>query len=336
MGTLLEDAQGYIGDFPKEVVAPDVPKGRAVFIFDTSWVGYAAAYAYSRLGISREGEFLSTGILFGLLRAIQYCKRNFKNSLVVLALDSKPTKNLERVESYKEGRPADRPEVHSTLAMALPYVSRIPGVLLLKEPGAEADDLIHSFIVKFKPEGTTYVYTTDSNIYQVINDNVFLFSHWQRGVPQIVTKEDCVEKYDVPPQAIPMYRAIIGKPSDNVRGIVDRFPRDIARDIALRFSRVDDFVDNFGSLLVPSDSPSSARFRYLHTLLEKKEDLAQRLELFTLDTYDVQPYRYNVPEDLLHEFADFFQLGTYKSLIGWLYDGPRRSNGKQHFHSRSR
>jgi len=142
----LDEYVQYFKDavtYAKRVTDHPVPPMKSkVFIVDASWVAYRSFHVFKSLSVSIGEETHHTGIIYGFVRMLLTMKKFDPKAVILLAMDSKPTVNKKRMSEYKEGRDPDRPDVHKEMALCLPFLTAIPGVWIVKEEGAEADDLI--------------------------------------------------------------------------------------------------------------------------------------------------------------------------------------------------
>ena len=105
----------------------------------------------------------------------------------------------------------------------------------------EADDEMYALAKQAEGlfGGNVYVYSGDNDLIQAVDDRVFIIRNKTDSgfevidTRTIMTKDCFVKKFHgVNPENIVKFRAIVGDPSDSIKGI-SRFPRDIAFNYAM-------------------------------------------------------------------------------------------------------
>jgi len=125
---------------------------------------------------------------------------------------------------FKEYR-TQRPKTDDALIQQFPIVREFlnaAGIVHIEKEGFEADDLIAMAVKKAEEQGfSTIILTGDKDIFQLVSKNTFVLT------PQIGFKKDGTlydeqkvkEKFGVDPLHIPDYKALVGDPSDNYKGV---------------------------------------------------------------------------------------------------------------------
>lgn len=90
------------------------------------------------------------------------------------------------------------------------------GLYSLSKEGYEADDIIASVVKKFKNDMQINIVTHDKDLYQLISDNVSIYSAAKK---ELYDENGCFEKYGVYPQQMIDFLAICGDSADNIPGI---------------------------------------------------------------------------------------------------------------------
>ncbi len=173
------------------------------------------------------GRFLSTsdgrptGALFGFANMLFSILSVEKPDSLVVCLDAhEQTQRSKEFEAYK----AHRPDIDQQL------IEQFPGARVLVEAmgiasseigGFEADDLIGTLAVKGAAAGyDVYVFTGDSDQLQLVGDNVTILMT-QRGVTETkrYDRQAVIDRYGIPPERIPDWKALVGDTSDNIPGV---------------------------------------------------------------------------------------------------------------------
>lgn len=266
------------------------------YIVDFSYILYRSYYALNNLGVKLDnGLVRPTGHIVGTLSTITGIKDYDENAIIFVALDGYPQKRKELCESvgidYKGGRSKPEFNIKSDISTICDLLCHIPDVYLVENEDAESDDIMFALSRDLDKSNTCYIYTSDNDLLQAINDNTFIISKWENGVPLIVdleyysTSDTYVKKYKgCKPNKLPFYRAMIGDSSDNIKGIY-RMNKDLARIIAESMNDVSDFdkvYENFyhiaktpskKNLLMDISHSSNKRVKVNYEIMRLYDDL---------------------------------------------------------------
>lgn len=145
--------------------------------------------------------------------------------------DSPRCKRYDWFPEYKANRIGTKPEDAIGSLDAVKEQLQFLRVPTVECDGYEADDLMATLVKQAWPEDVQLV-TRDKDMYQLIDDNVWLLS--SKG--QIGTAE-CIEKFGVKPNQIRDFLAITGDVADNIPGCPScGMAR--ARDLLLAFGSI--------------------------------------------------------------------------------------------------
>eukprot|EP00898_Chlorokybus_atmophyticus_P003360 jgi/Chlat1/4024/Chrsp26S03995 len=156
---------------------------------------------------------------------------------------SESVKNF-RYSIYKDYK-ANRPKSPTSVNEAGPYVRDILSAMdicCLEYPGIEADDIIGSLTTIAKPNYHVYIASSDSDFYQLLDDdNVTVLKTMKgrySGRHTSYCRDDFLAEFDGlrPEQHVDM-KALAGDPADNIKGVAG-----VGRITALRL------IKEFGSL----------------------------------------------------------------------------------------
>ncbi|WP_052351953.1 5'-3' exonuclease [Deinococcus pimensis] len=152
----------------------------------------------------------------------------------IAAVERTRSFRYEIVPGYKANRPARPPELRAFID-ALPALSAEAGFEVWHAPDHEADDVLATFAASL--DGGLIILSTDQDLYACVNDRVRVAVPHGGGV-RLVDHEGVVGTYGVPPEKVPLYLALVGDPSDNLRGVRGMGARRAAPLLA-RFSSLD-------------------------------------------------------------------------------------------------
>jgi DNA polymerase-1 len=197
---------------------------RKLWLVDGSSYLYRAFFALPSLTTSRG---VPTGAVLGVLNMLNKLLREEDPELVAVVLDA-PGRTFrdELFEEYKAHRP---PMPDDLRAQVTPLVEAIPalGLPMLRIEGVEADDVIGTLAERAAREGLEVVISTgDKDMAQLVNERVTLVN------TMFDTKLDRAgvkAKFDVLPDQVVDYLALVGDSSDNIPGVPKVGPKTAAK-----------------------------------------------------------------------------------------------------------
>jgi len=183
-------------------------------LIDGSSYLYRAFHALPPLTNS-EGE--PTGALHGVLTMIQKLIREEQPQHVAVVFDA-PGKTFrdELYAEYKAHRPPMPDELRSQVQPILDAVEAM-GLPLLCVPGVEADDVIGTLCKEAAKAGLSVLVSTgDKDLSQLVDDKVTLINTMNDSR---LDRDGVKAKFDVFPEQIVDYLALVGDTSDNIPGV---------------------------------------------------------------------------------------------------------------------
>lgn len=188
-----------------------------VLIIDCNNLCYSSFYTFGELSYEEK----KTGVVFGFLQRILFLAKKFETNRFFFCWDSR--KNYRKIiyPQYKQNRRKDLSEQEQIdLKLAFKQFDQLreevlPGLgfgNIFRQNGYEADDLIAKIS---KQEGDMIVVSTDKDLYQLLN----YCNIYNQRTKKIITFKDFVKKYDIAPRKWAKVKAIMGDPSDNIKGI---------------------------------------------------------------------------------------------------------------------
>ncbi len=193
-------------------------------LIDGSSYLYRAYHALPALSNS-QGE--PTGALHGVLTMILKLKREHEPSRVAVVFDA-PGKTFrdELYADYKANRPPMPDELRSQVQPILDAVAAM-GLPLLRVPGVEADDVIGTLCEQAASRGLDVIVSTgDKDLAQLVNDHVTLVNTMNETT---LDRDGVKAKFDVFPEQIIDYLALVGDTSDNIPGVPKVGPKTAAK-----------------------------------------------------------------------------------------------------------
>ena len=183
-------------------------------LIDGSSYLYRAFHALPSLTNS-QGE--PTGAMHGVLTMIQKLIRDVEPAHVAVVFDA-PGKTFrdDLYSEYKANRPPMPDELRSQVQPILDAVLAM-GLPLLRVEGVEADDVIGTLCSQASKKGlSTLVSTGDKDLAQLVNEHVTLINTMNDAR---MSRDGVKEKFDVWPEQIIDYLALVGDTSDNIPGV---------------------------------------------------------------------------------------------------------------------
>jgi len=188
--------------------------GADLVLIDGSSYLYRAFHALPDLTNS-AGE--PTGALHGVLAMINKLVREQPGALVVVVFDA-PGKTFrdDMFAEYKANRPPMPDDLRSQVTPILDAV-RAMGLPLLQVEGVEADDVIGTFCRQAAGDSLSVLVSTgDKDLAQLVNDKVTLVNTMSDSM---LNRDAVKAKFDVYPEQIIDYLALVGDTSDNIPGV---------------------------------------------------------------------------------------------------------------------
>ncbi len=187
--------------------------GKLVLVDGSSYL-YRAYHALPKLTSSR-GE--PTGAVHGVLNMILKLAREQETEHFAVVFDA-PGKTF-RDEMYEEYK-ANRPPMPDDLRLQIePLLEAVPamGLPLLQIEGVEADDVIGTLCRQAVAEGMEVLVSTgDKDMTQLVDDNITLVNTMSGT---LLDRDGVKKKFDVYPEQIIDYLALVGDSSDNIPGV---------------------------------------------------------------------------------------------------------------------
>ena len=205
-------------------------------LIDGSSYLYRAYHALPALTNS-AGE--PTGALHGVLSMIQKLIREQQPAHIAVVFDA-PGKTFrdDLYADYKATRPPMPDELRSQVKPILDAV-RAMGLPLLQVPDVEADDVIGTLCQQAAEQGLDVLVSTgDKDLAQLVNDRVTLVNTM---TDTTMDRAAVKAKFDVYPEQIVDYLALVGDSSDNIPGVPKVGPKTAAKWLN-QYASADDIV----------------------------------------------------------------------------------------------
>jgi DNA polymerase-1 len=213
-----------------------------LILIDGSSYLYRAFHALPPLSNSR-GE--PTGAIHGVLNMLQRLRREYPTQQVAVVFDA-PGRTFrdELFAHYKAQRPAMPDELRSQIAPLLEAVQGL-GFPLLRVSGVEADDVIGTLARRAAQGGQQVLISTgDKDMAQLVDEHVTLINTMSNTQ---MDRAGVKAKFDVYPEQIIDYLALVGDSSDNIPGIAQVGPKTAAKWLG-QYSTLEQLLAHAGEL----------------------------------------------------------------------------------------
>ena len=184
-----------------------------------------------------------TGALYGIASILLKLWREDRPTYAAALFDRpEPTFRKQEYAEYKAQRPPAPDELVNQIIEAHRLFAAF-GIATFERPGFEADDLIATLAERFRqePDLQIVILTGDRDTLQLIDGDHIVVRTFNKGVSDTTTYDEAAvtEKYGFPPRLMVDYKALVGDPSDNIKGVSGVGPK-TATELIKRFGGVDD------------------------------------------------------------------------------------------------
>ena len=197
---------------------------QCLYLVDGSSYLYRAFHALPPFSNSR-GE--PTGAVLGVINMLQKSLKEAKPSHLAVVFDA-PGRTFrdDLFEAYQAHRPPMPDDLRAQIAPLLEAVEAL-GLPLLRISGVEADDVIGTLARRGARAGMQVVISTgDKDMAQLVDGHVTLVNTMTGST---LDRDGVKAKFDVYPEQIVDYLALIGDTSDNIPGVPKVGPKTAAK-----------------------------------------------------------------------------------------------------------
>jgi DNA polymerase-1 len=199
------------------------PRPDLVLVDGSSYL-YRAFHALPPFTNSR-GE--PTGAVFGVLNMLNKFLKDYEPERIAVVFDaSGKTFRDELFAEYKAHRPPMPDDLRAQIEPLFAAVKGM-GLPILREPGVEADDVIGTLACAAAQQNLSVLISTgDKDMAQLVSPRITLINTMSNTV---LDREGVKSKFDVWPEQIIDYLALVGDSSDNIPGIDKVGPKTAAK-----------------------------------------------------------------------------------------------------------
>ena len=269
-------------------------------LIDGSSYLYRAFHALPAL-TNANGE--PTGALHGVLTMILKLLREEQPAHVAVVFDA-PGKTFrdDLYDQYKANRPPMPDDLRPQVQPILDAVEAM-GLPLLCIAGVEADDVIGTLCKQAASDGLTVLVSTgDKDLAQLVNDKVTLINTMNNST---LDRDGVKAKFDVFPEQIVDYLALVGDTSDNIPGVPKVGAKTAAKWLNL-YDTADGIVHNAEEI----KGKVGESLRESVAQLRLSQDLATIRQDVKLDVGIADLKQRHADTDTLRELYSRFELRT--------------------------
>ena len=205
-------------------------------LVDASSYVYRAFHALPPLSNSR-GE--PTGAVLGVLNMLLKFLKDYHPERIGVVFDA-PGKTFrdELFTEYKQHRPGMPDDLRAQIGPLLEAIEAL-GLPLLRVPGVEADDVIGTLACRAAGAGQSVLISTgDKDMAQLVDGGITLVNTMNNTV---LDRAGVKAKFDVEPEQIVDYLALIGDTIDNIPGI-DKIGPKTAAKLLQQYGNLDQLI----------------------------------------------------------------------------------------------
>ncbi len=263
--------------------------------------------AYYAIGGMTNSKGASTNALYGFIRSIFKMIKDHSPDHFIAVFDG-PNNKKSRTEiysEYKSHRVSMPEDLVPQLEQAL-YFCEISGIPYLSLPDVEADDTMGSLARWAERRGIkTYICSSDKDLCQLVSDLIFVINPSKDNL--LIDRDKVKELFDVYPEQIIDYLAMMGDASDNIPGLEGFGPKTASS-----------LLNAFGTLEEILAHPEKVSGKKQETLIKGKEIALMSKQLATIqlnvdfpkdDTF----YRLKMPD--IEKVKLFYHEMRFMSLL---------------------
>ncbi|KXK12236.1 MAG: DNA polymerase I [Microgenomates bacterium OLB23] len=272
---------------------------------------------------SRE-DGVPTNAVYGFASVLHKVRQNLQANHVVVCFDH-PAPTF-RDALFKEYR-AQRPKTDDGLITQFPIVREFltaAGIVHIEKEGFEADDLIAVVAKKAEQENyTTVILTGDKDIFQLVSAKTFVLtpqiSAHKEGTLYDVQKVQ--EKFGVDPMHIPDYKALVGDPSDNYKGVPGIGPK-AALDLLNKYKTIENIYSHIHELSGTKLYDLLKSYKEDALLAKQLAVLVHEVDGIDIELDDTEFHEYN---EALRSFFEAYQIKSLHNRFFWAADTKKHT-----------
>ena len=268
--------------------------GTDILLIDAYSQIFRSFYAIRALSNSK-GQ--ATNAIFAFTKLMLKIHSDYPTTYGAFILDcGKPAFRLELAPDYKANRPPMPDELREQIPV-LEEIARAFGWPMIVQKGYEADDLLAAIAVEFDDKTVKFI-SADKDLAQIISDRVeMLVPAFKGGGFTLRGRQEAIEKFNVTPEQMVDYLALIGDSSDNIPGLPGVGPKTAAK-----------LINEHGSIANMLANPEAIENPKLRQKVEDNVELLEKnIKLITLKT-DVPDKPWGTLDSLARKEPDWDKI----------------------------
>jgi 5'-3' exonuclease len=251
------------------------------------------------------------GEVFFTLTTIRSYLTN-SSSHVYLCLDGTP-KGKQINEAYKANRDHGEVSVYRYLPQLVYMLQNLHRVHIAYNPDLEADEVIFSLTRIL--DGNKLIVSTDNDLLQSLKEDTEI-QRQDKIINEQYYRTEMVQKFhSVTPSRLPVYRAIVGDSSDNLKPPVPRFPKELAALIAesIDYDGTVPTKERLQALFLSFDNLTKSKKEKLNLLLENYHSFSTNFEIMKLNVHTDLNYPFLKENPIIPNFPSGV-MGVFKTI----------------------
>lgn len=252
---------------------------------------------------------IPTNVLYGFFSMLSKAINDFFPTHIIVCFDTpKPTFRNKLFDQYQ----AQRPKLTDEFKTQIPTVKEAlnkGGIVHIEKDGYEADDLIGTIANKYeRNEFKVLILSGDRDVLQLVKNNIVVVSP-QTGLSnmKIYNSNEVVKKFQIKPNLIPDFKALVGDPADNYPGAKGIGPKTAVKLIQ-EYQSIENLFKNIEKI----------KDQKLKRILQKSKDiifLSKKLAQISTDikidfNFDLSKYN-----GFKHNLKDYLLRFEIQSLV---------------------
>lgn len=283
--------------------------------------------AYHALPDFKTKNGIPTNAVYGFASVMHKVRDELKPSHLLVCFDTAaPTFRDDMFEEYRSHRPETEPNLIKQFPMVRDLLDAA-GIQHVEKDGVEADDLI-AMATRLAEEQKIHVVilTGDKDIFQLIREGVSVLTPaigFSKG--KLYDRNEVIQKFGVPPEKIADYKALVGDPSDNYKGVKGIGPKS-AVALLEQFGSIESIYNHIDDVTNPR-LQNLLKKEKEHALLSKK--LAVLLDIIDDVEIDIDATQFS---DYNETLKDFFKEYQFNSLAKRFFNNVQPAPAKEEKH----
>ena len=191
-----------------------------IILVDGNNLLFRSFYATAYQGvIMKNSKGFPTNALYGFINMMHKIVEDEAPSYIMVAFDKGKTFRHDKYDEYKAGRSEMPDELRLQFPKAKEVLDAL-GIMHFEIDNYEADDIIGTLAleVEKRDDFIATIVSSDKDLLQLVSDKVVMKLLKQSG-HIMMTKEEFIKTYQVPPIRMIDLKALMGDPSDHIPGV---------------------------------------------------------------------------------------------------------------------